>query len=131
MRDINKNVNRSRGGFSFPLSDEATPITTGVKYTDNLVYNLELVEVYCKCTVAPTTTTIIVDMLKNGVSILTNKMIIPIGGFASNITTTPSVINNSTILSSDKISFEVLQGDAAGAGLKVKGKGWELNDRLI
>jgi len=131
MRDINKNTNKSRGGFSFPLSDEATPITTGVKYTDSLVYNLELTEVFCKCTVAPTTTTIIVDMLKNGVSILTNKMIIPIGAKSSLFTTTPSVINNSTILSSDIISFEVIQGDAAGAGLKVQGKGWELNDRLV
>ena len=127
LNRIDKNNLGTKGGFDFPLSDESTPITTGVKYTTKLVYGLELNIVQCFCTVAPTITNIIVDMLKNGVSILTNKCIIPIGTKNS----TFGLINNTTILDIDEVSFEVLQGDAVGVGLKVQGKGWELNSVRI
>lgn len=113
----------TKGGFDFPLSDEVTPITTGVKYSTKLLYGLNLDQLQCFCTVAPTTTNIIVDMLKNGVSILTTKCIIPIGIKSSTL----GFINDTTILDTDIISFEVVQGDVAGAGLKIQGKGFELN----
>jgi hypothetical protein len=128
MKNIDKNNKGTRGGFSFPISDEATPVTTGIKYTDTLIYGLELEEVYAVCNVAPTTTDIIIDMLKNGISMLTNKIIIPIGTTTSRNTTTPAAINDSTILDTDIIAFEIIQGDVAGAGVKVHGKGWELNN---
>jgi len=121
---INKSELGTKSGFDFPLSDESTPITTGVKYTTRLVYSLELEQIRCICTVTPTTTSINVDMFKNGVSILTTKCIIPIGATISNL----GVLNNTTILDTDIISFTVLQGDVAGAGLKIQGKGWELNN---
>jgi hypothetical protein len=68
---------------------------------------------------APTVNAVTVDILKNGVSILTNKMTIAVGSYNSKGT---ELIKDTTVYESDQLAFVVLTTDVSASILEINMK---------
>lgn len=114
--------------IGFAASDETTDLTTGTaKLTFRAPYAMTVTGVRINTNVAPTGTTLIVDINKNGTTILSTKASIDAGEKTSVTAATPPVISVSAIADDDEITVDIDQigSTAAGAGLKV----WLLGTR--
>lgn len=103
-------------------SDETTALTTGTaKATFRLPYAMTLTAVRASVTVAPTGSTLIVDINEDGSSILGTKLSIDATEKTSVTATTPAVISDSILADDAEITVDIDQIGAtvAGAGLKV------------
>lgn len=103
-------------------SDETTDIAvaTGVT-TFRVPYGFVLTDVRASSTTAPTGATIIVDINKGGVSILSTKLSIDAGEKTSTTAATAAVISDSTLADDAELTIDIDQvgSTVAGAGLKV------------
>jgi len=72
-------------------------------------YGLAIKTVEISVAIAPTGANLIVDMLKNNVSMMTTKLSIDSGEFSSTTATAPPVLSSTTLAVGDKLSFNVDQ----------------------
>jgi len=111
-----------------PIGDEDTDITTGTaKTTFRLPYGFTLTEVRCNCKVAPTGSTIIIDINEEGTSVLSTKLTIDVSEKTSTTAATPAVISDATLADDAEMTIDVDQigSTIAGTGLKVTLLGYQ------
>lgn len=110
------------------VGDESTPLTTGNrKYTLRLPYNLKLSQIKASLGTGPSGASVVVDVNKNGASILSTKLNIS-AGQTSSVTSTPlPVFSDTNLPVESEISIDIDQvgSSTAGAGLKV----WLIGNR--
>lgn len=101
-------------------SDETTALSTGLKRTFRLPYNLEIDEVICDVVTPPVGSSIIVDVDVNGASIMSTRPQIE-AGESSSLTGAAAVIGTARHSKGDKVEIYADQvgSGTAGAGLKV------------
>lgn len=109
---------------SFPVacSDEVTAITTGTgKVTFRMPYAFTLTEVQGSMTTAPTGSSAIFDINKNGASIFSTRLSIDAGEKTSLTAAAPPVISTTSIAKGDEITadFDQIGSSVAGTGVKV------------
>lgn len=113
--------------IQIPLSDETNSLTTGsAKYTFRMPFNMTLTEVRASANVAPSGSTIIVDINQSGTSILSTKLSIDQNETTSLTAATPAVISTSALVNDAEITFDIDQVGSAGTtgkGLKILLKG--------
>lgn len=104
----------------FAASDEDSDLELGVVFRQRLTRPLNVSEIYIGATTAPTGSNLIVDFLKNGVSILSTLVSIDAGEFVSNNAAIPPVITTPAFAIGDELSVEITQigSTVAGKGLK-------------
>ena len=105
-----------------PCSDETSNITTGTaKRTFRMPYAATLVAVRASVNTAPTGSTIVIDVNKNGTTVLSTKLSIDASEKTSYTAATPAVISVTAIAIDDEISidFDQVGSTIAGAGVKV------------
>lgn len=103
-------------------SDDAADLTTGTsKVTFRSPYNFTITAVKASLTAAPVGSTVVVDINKNGTSILSTKLSIDATETTSKTAATPAVISTATLLDDDEITVDIDQigSSTAGKGLKV------------
>ncbi len=103
-------------------SDESTALTAGTgKVTFRMPYAMNLTEVRSNVVVAPSGSTLIVDINQTGVSILSTELSIDAGEKTSVTAATPAVISSSSLGDDDEITIDIDQigSSVAGAGLKI------------
>lgn len=103
-------------------SDETTALTTGTgKVTFRVLDAFTLSEVRIAVNTAPTGSTIIVDVNKNGVSIFSTRVTIDASEKTSMTAATAAVLSTTSFAVDNEISIDVDQigSTVAGAGLKV------------
>lgn len=103
-------------------SDETTDLTTGTaKATFRAPHAMTLTGVRASVTTAPVGSTIIVDINKNGTTMLSTKLTIDASEKTSTTAATAAVISVSSIADDDEITIDIDQvgSSTAGAGLKV------------
>ena len=107
--------------FITACSNETTDLTTGVKAEWRTPYAFTVTGVRCGVTTAPTGSTIEVDILQNGVSILTTNLTIDVSEKTSVSAAIPPVILTSALTDDSIITFSIIQigSTIAGTGLKV------------
>lgn len=110
--------------FVIACSNETTALTTGAaKVTFRVPYILKLVSVSASVTVAPTGSTLIVDVNRDGLSMLFPKLSIDANEKTSLTSETPAGLNSTTlsIPTDTEITIDIDQigSTVAGAGLKV------------
>jgi len=103
------------------LSDEATPLTIGVKREIRMPHGMTLTGMRASATTAPTGASLIVSVLQNGVSILSTNLSIDATEKTSTTAAVPVVISNTSLADDAEIAFDVVQvgSTVAGTGLKV------------
>lgn len=102
--------------------DESTALTTGTsKYTLFLPADMTVTAVRATVATAPTGSGIIVDINKNGTSILSTKITIDATTKTSALASVPPEISDGTLADTDEITIDIDQVGAtiAGSGLKV------------
>jgi hypothetical protein len=105
-----------------PCSDEATALTAGTaKATFRMLYAMTLTDVRASVNVAPTDSTLIVDINEGGSSILSTKLSIDATEKTSTTADVPAVISDSALADNAEIVIDITQvgSTVAGAGLKV------------
>lgn len=105
-----------------PCSDETSAITTGTaKRTFRMPYAATLVAVRAAMNTAPTGSTAVFDINKNGTTMLSTKLSIDISEKTSYTAATPVVISVSSLAIDDEITidFDQVGSTVAGAGVKV------------
>jgi hypothetical protein len=103
-------------------SDEISPLTTGdSKVTFRTPCAFELTEVKASVNTAPVGSPLVVDINRNGISVLSTKLSIDAGETTSVTAAIPPVLIATTFASDDMISVDIDQAVAnqAGTGLKV------------
>lgn len=103
-------------------SDETTDLTTGTdKTTFRIPYAATITEVRASLTSAPTGADLVVDINKNGATILSTKLSIDATEKTSTTATTPAVISDTAVVDDDEFSIDIDQigSTVAGTGLKV------------
>ena len=109
--------------FIIACSDEDTDLTSGItaKATFTVPYTYTLTDVKAAVNSAPTGSNLIVDINKNGSSILSTKLSIDDGETSSSTAATPVVISDSSLPDGSVISIDIDQvgGTNPGKGLKV------------
>jgi hypothetical protein len=103
-------------------SDEISPLTTGnSKVTFRTPCAFELTEVKASVNTAPVGSPLVVDINRNGISVLSTKLSIDAGETTSVTAAIPPVLIATTFASDDIISVDIDQAVAnqAGTGLKV------------
>jgi len=106
----------------FAVSDEETALTTGTtKITLRMPHAMTLTEARASVTTAPTGTSLIVDINKNGTSVLSTKLTIDATEKTSTTAATPAVISDSALADDAEITVDIdaVGSTIAGAGLKV------------
>lgn len=108
----------------FACSDETTPLSVASSLTTlRSPRTIKLTEVRASVTIAPTGVSLLtVDVLKNGVSVLSTLITFNSGEFTSTTALTPPVIiPGTTIDDDDEITVDVTQigSTIPGSGLKV------------
>lgn len=104
------------------IGDEDTDLTTGTeKFTFRMPHPLTLTSVRASVNTAPTDANIVVDINKNGVSILSTKLTIDDGDKTSTSANTEAVISDSALADDAEIIIDIDQvgSTIAGKGLKV------------
>lgn len=105
--------------FSLGLRDDN--ISAGVQKEElYMPFSFLVQEVRATVSVAPTGSTIIVDVNKNGTSILSTKLSIDAGELTSETASVPAVISTSAFADSDVISFDIDQIGATVPGQNLK-----------
>jgi phage-related tail fiber protein len=101
-------------------SDETSILTVGTKTVFRMPYAMGLTSVKASLTTAQTAGTIFtVDILKNGVSILSTKITIDNNEKTSVTAVTPPVLSNTSLAADDEISIAITQiGNGTATGLK-------------
>lgn len=107
--------------IEWACSDETTALTTGLKSTDRARGAFTITGVRASVTTAPTGSTIIVDIKKNGTTIFSTKLTIDAGEKTSVTAATAAVLSTTTVADDDEITIHIDQvgSTIAGAGLKV------------
>ena len=108
--------------FICACSDEITLLTEGVaKMTFRAPYNFRLTNVRASVNEAPTGSTIIVDINKNGTTVLSTKLSIDATEKTSFTAAVPHVISENTFQTDNEITIDLVQvgTTSAGKGLKV------------
>lgn len=108
------------------VSDENSLLVAGMaKITFRMPYPMTLTAVRANVNTAPTGSTLIVDINRNGTTVLSTKLSIDAGEKTSQSAATPPVISVSALSDDDEITIDIDQvGSAvAGKGLKVWLKG--------
>jgi hypothetical protein len=108
--------------LGFAASDETTAITVGTsKITLRMPYAFSLSSIRASVTTAPTGSTIIIDVNKAGVSILSTKLTIDIGEKTSVTAAVPPAISTTTFANDDEITidFDQVGSTIAGSGVKI------------
>ncbi len=104
------------------LSDELTALTTGGgKVTIRSPFKAELIDVKAMVNTAPTGSILIVDINKNGTTMMAvTKLSIDAGEKTSRTAAAAPVLSTTTLAEDDEISFDIDQigSTIAGAGLK-------------
>jgi len=103
------------------LSDETTALTTGQKLSHRVVGARTLTAVRISVGTAPTGSTIIVDVKKNGTTIFTTKATIDASEKTSVTAAVPSVLSVTSFADDDEITWHVDQVGSTVAGLGLKG----------
>lgn len=106
----------------FALSDETTDLTTGTaKVTFPMPHAMTLTEVRASVNSEPLGADIVVDVNKNGVTVLSTKLSIDDGEKTSATAATPAVISDDSLADWDEITIDLDQigSGSAGQGLKV------------
>ena len=107
--------------FITACSDETSDLTTGIKSTWRVPFGFTVQSVRASVTTAPTGANITVDILQNGVSILTTNITIDATEKTS-ISAAVQPVVGTTALTNDAeitINLTVIGSTIAGAGLKV------------
>jgi len=106
--------------FGAALSDETTDLATGTaKFSFRMPWAGEIVGLpRATVNVAPSGSTIIVDMNKNGTTMLSTRITIDAGETSSFTAATPPVVGTTTFANNDLISFDL---DQVGSGTKGQG----------
>jgi hypothetical protein len=116
-------INANTEAFTFALSDETSDLATGTaKVTWRAPYALENVTLRASVSTAPTGSTILVDINKNGSTMMTtNKLSIDASEKTSVTAATPHGMTITTIADDDEITFDIDQvgSSTKGKGLKV------------
>jgi len=108
--------------FICACSDEITLLTTGVaKMTFRAPYNFRLTNARASVNEAPTGSTIIVDINKNGTTVLSTKLSIDATEKTSFTAAVPLVISVNTFQTDNEITIDLdhVGSTSAGKGLKV------------
>jgi hypothetical protein len=108
--------------YKVSVGDESTVITNGAnKVRFKADFAGTLVAVRAGVNIAPTGSTLIIDINKNGVSMLGTKLSIDATETTSTTATNAATITTTSIADEDEISIDIDQPGAtvAGAGLKV------------
>lgn len=103
-------------------SDETTDlivINSAVQW--NMPYDGSILGIKANVNIAPTDADLVLDILKNGVSILSSPLVIDDGDTSSNISVSPAIIVSPNFVSDDRFNLEIVQigSTDAGAGLKL------------
>ena len=94
--------------FSMAASDETTALTTGTDKTAKRVpFAMTLSSVRAEVNTAPTGSTIIVDINKNGASILSTKLTIDATETTSVTAAIAPVLSDTTIADNDRITIDI------------------------
>lgn len=104
------------------VGDETSDLTTGAgKVGFRMPYAMTLTEVRASVRDAPTGDDLIVDINKNGSTILSAKLQIDDGDTTSTTSSAPAVISDASLADDDEITIDIDQigSSNAGAGLKV------------
>lgn len=120
--NVPQEVDLPNEAISIAISDEATALTTGTaKVTYRMPYAATLTGVRANVNTAPTGAILIVDVNKNGTSILSTKVSIDAGEETSVTASTPSVISTTALEDDCELTFDIDQVGAteAGKGLKI------------
>ena len=108
--------------YKVPVGDESTALTDGInKVRFRADFTGTLVAVRAGVNTAPTGSALIVDINKNGVSMLGTKLSIDATETTSTTAASAATITTTSITDDDEISIDIDQKGAtiAGAGLKV------------
>jgi len=108
--------------YKVPVGDEGTAITAGTnKIRFKADFTGTLVSVRAGVNTAPTGSTLIVDINKNGASMLGTKLSIDATETSSTTAASAATITTTSITDDDEISIDIDQigSTVAGAGLKV------------
>jgi len=106
----------------FAASDETSDLVVDTDLlTFAIPFDITLTDVRAFVVTSPTGANLEVDVLKNGVSILSTNITIDAGENNSESATTPPVISDTSLSKDDVISVDILQigSTVAGAGLKI------------
>lgn len=110
------------------VGDESTALVAGTrKHVVRLPYNLKLTQVKASLATAPAGSSVIVDVNKNGVSMLSTKLHVNAGQTSSVPSTPAPVFSDTTLPTEAEVSIDIDQvgSGSAGAGLKV----WLIGNR--
>jgi len=108
--------------ISFAVSDETTDLTVNTtKTTLRIPYNFKLNNVIASVSTAPSGSTLIVDINKNGGSVLSTEITIDSGEKTSVTAATQPVISDNDLTFDSEITVDIDQIGAitAGTGLKI------------
>ena len=108
--------------LAVPISDEINNLTVGVsKSTFRWPYTGVVQKVKTSVTVAPTGTTVIIDINKNGTSVLSTKLSIDATEKTSVTAAIAAVLSDTTFVENDEITIDIDQvgSTLAGKGCKV------------
>ncbi len=105
--------------LSFALSDETSDLTTDNDAEIEVRREQTLVSITLAVNVAPTGSSILCDVKKNGVSILTTPIELPAA--STTVTITPPQIATTTLAVGDRLKADIIQIGATvpGAGGKI------------
>lgn len=106
----------------FACSDETSDLAVSTDLTTFPVpFDITLTDVRAFVATAPTGSSLICDIKKNGVSILATLITIDAGEKNSEDATTPPVISDASLSKDDEITVDITQigSTVAGAGLKI------------
>lgn len=115
--------------FAFAISDETTDLTTGLaKIRFRWPYDFALIDIRLQVSTAPTGAALIVDVNREGASILSPKLSIDDGEKTSVTAATPAGITTNTIGDDEEVSVDVDQvgSTVAGRGGKVVFYGYRI-----
>ena len=108
--------------FGYALSDEGSNLTVGAaKVTVRMPYRIVVEEFRASVNTAPTGSPILIDVNKDGVSILSTKIMIDAGEKTSYTASTPYIISDVSLTVDSELTFDIDQigSTIAGKGLKL------------
>ena len=106
----------------YTVGDETTDLTAAAnKLTVRAPFAFTLTGIRGSVNTAPVGSTILVDVNKNGTTVISTKLMIDASEFTSTTAATPYVISVPAIADDDKISVDIDQvgSSTAGKGLKI------------
>lgn len=106
--------------FTYALSDETTAITSGsAKITVRAPYTFTIDGVRASLTTASSSGAVVVDINKNGSTVLSTKLTIDQGERTSVSAATAAVISDAAVADDDELTFDIDTAGVSATGLKV------------